>query len=252
LLSKKHSDMQETKQMPEPLDRYYRILGLSEGASKADVKRAYRRLALRYHPDKNPGNEKRAARIFTAVNRAYSVLIDEAHVGESFEGIDDAKLYFRRHFYDLARRINSVDHISDEIHQEECDFFFRYQLEEVHSVKRSIIEARRIIDLLRKAVLKGYDISRIMEDHSDFFQKHGFGGEPGYDIYEELTVEYKSIIEEEPDNADAHYNLGVIYEKKGMIDAAISEYQIASYIAPGNTNARSAVRRLRRRRGRVN
>ena len=95
--------------MSELLERYYKILGLNEYASSADVKGAYRRLALRYHPDKNPGNEKRAARIFMAVNRAYSVLIDKAHVGESFEDVDEAKHYFRRHFYDLTRRIRSEE-----------------------------------------------------------------------------------------------------------------------------------------------
>jgi|GEM_PF-2396805 len=236
--------------MSESLDRYYRILGLREGAPKRDIKRAYRRLALRYHPDKNPGNEERAARIFTAVNRAYSVLIDKAHVGELFEDVNDAKLYFRRHFYDLARRINSTDHISDKIQQEECDFFFRYQLEEVHRVKRSIIEARRIIDLIRKAISKGYDTSEILKDHSDFFQKHGLTRRPEYDVHEELIAEYRSIIEEEPGNAEAHYNLGCIYEKRDMIDDAISEYQIASYIDPDNTDAKRAAKRLRRgRRG---
>lgn len=228
--------------MSESLDRYYRILGLSESASRADVKRAYRKLALRYHPDKNPGNEERSARIFTAVNKAYSVLIDKAHVGESFEDIDDAKLYFRRHFYDLARRIDSTDRISGYIQQEECDFFFRYQLEEVHCVRRSIIEARRIIDLIKKAMLKGYDTSRIVEDHNEFFQKHGFGIQPEY---EDLISEYKRIIEAEPSNAEARCNLGIIYEKQGMLNAAISQYRIALYIDPSNARARRAMERLR-------
>lgn len=238
--------------MPESLGRYYRILGLSTSASKRDIKKAYRRLALKYHPDKNPGNEERAAKIFTAVNRAYSVLIDKAHIGESFKDVDDAKHYFRKHFYDLARRINSVDHISDRIYQEECDFFFRYQLEEVPCVRRSTIEARRIIALIKKAILKGYDISRILKDHSDFFQKHGFGERPEHDHYEELIAGYKKIIEVEPYNAEVHYYLGSIYEKQGMVDAAISQYQLASSIDPSNIKAKRAAKRLRegRRKGR--
>lgn len=236
--------------MSESLDRYYRILGLPDGASKREIKRAYRKLALRYHPDKNPSDQDRAAKIFMAVNKAYSILMDKAHVGRSFEDIDDAKLYFRRHFYDLARRISSADRMFDEIHQEECDFFFKYQLEEVYCVKRSVIEARRVIDLIRRAISKGYDISRIFEEHSDFFQKYGFGENPHYESYDELIAEYRKIIEEDPENADAHYELGCIYEKQGMIDAAISEFRIASYIDPGNTDAKRAAERLRRRRSR--
>ena len=231
--------------MSESLDRYYRILGLSEHASKADVKRAYRRLALRYHPDKNPGNEARAARIFTAVNRAYSVLMDKAHVGESFAGVDEAIFYFRRHFHDLARRIDSTDYITGAIQQEECDFFFRYQLEEVRCVKKSTIEARRIINLIKKAVLKNYDMSRILEEHSEFFHKHGFNKQPEYNVHEELAAEYRGIIERKPDDAEAHYNLGCLYEKQGSMDAALSEYRLASYIDPGNNAAKFAVRRLR-------
>ena len=237
--------------MTESLNRYYRILGVDESSSKNDIKRAYRRLALRYHPDKNPGDEKRTARIFTAVNKAYSVLIDNSHIGESFQDVDEAKGFFRRHFYDLARRIDSTDHISDAIQQEECDFFFRYQLEEVRCVKRSVIEARRIIDLVKKAIMKGYDTCIILEEHREFFQKHGFDGEAEYDIYSEMIAEYRQIITECPDDAEAHYNLGCDYEKQGMIDAALSEYQIASHIDPENTAAKSASRRLRRQRSGV-
>lgn len=234
--------------MAESLDRHYRILGLKHGASKDHVKRAYRKLALRYHPDKNPGDEQRAARIFTAVNKAYSMLMDAAHVGESFDNIDMARLYFRRHFHDLARRIDSVDHLPGAIHQEECDFFFRYQLEHVRCVRRSIIEGRRIISLIKKAVSKGYNTSGIMGDHSEFFQKHGFGGQPEYDVYEELIAEYREIIKSHPGDAEAHYNLGCVYEKKGMIDSAISEYQIVSSIDPESTAAKRAARRLRIKR----
>ncbi len=231
--------------MSKALDKYYKILGLDETASKEEIKRAYRRLALRYHPDKNPGNEEWAARIFTEVNEAYSVLIDSSHVGESFDNIDSAKAYFRKNFYDLVRRIDSEDHISDKIYQDECDFFFRYQLEEVSCVRRSIIEARRIISLIKKAGHKGYNMSEILRDYSDFFQKFG---RSGCINYEDLITEYKMIIEENPGDSQAHYALGLIYEKQGMIDKAISEYQIAGYIDPNNSEARRAVERLRRRR----
>ncbi len=44
-------------------------------ASEADIKRAFRKLSLKYHPDKNPGNEE-AASLFKQINRAYEVLSD--------------------------------------------------------------------------------------------------------------------------------------------------------------------------------
>jgi molecular chaperone DnaJ len=54
---------------------YYDILGLSKGASEADIKKAYRKLAIKYHPDKNPG-DKAAEEQFKEAAEAYEVLSD--------------------------------------------------------------------------------------------------------------------------------------------------------------------------------
>ena len=53
---------------------YYRILGVPENASQEDIKNAFRKLAFKYHPDKNPGNEKQAEEKFKEINEAYSIL----------------------------------------------------------------------------------------------------------------------------------------------------------------------------------
>jgi DnaJ-class molecular chaperone len=53
---------------------YYQILGISKNATEAEIKRAYRKLALQYHPDRNKGKE--AEEKFKEVNKAYEVLSD--------------------------------------------------------------------------------------------------------------------------------------------------------------------------------
>jgi len=55
---------------------YYQTLGVNRSASDADIKKAYRRLAMKYHPDRNPGKEKEATERFKEINEAYSVLGD--------------------------------------------------------------------------------------------------------------------------------------------------------------------------------
>jgi curved DNA-binding protein len=55
---------------------YYDVLGVSKSASDEELKRAYRKLAMKYHPDKNP-NRKEAEERFKEINEAYAVLSDK-------------------------------------------------------------------------------------------------------------------------------------------------------------------------------
>ena len=55
---------------------YYNILGIERGASKEEIKRAFRKLARKYHPDVNP-DEAKSGEKFKEINEAYSVLNDD-------------------------------------------------------------------------------------------------------------------------------------------------------------------------------
>lgn len=58
------------------MEDYYSVLGVAKTASADEIKKAYRKLAFKYHPDRNSG-DARAEEMFKKINEAYSVLGDE-------------------------------------------------------------------------------------------------------------------------------------------------------------------------------
>ncbi|BBK76086.1 MULTISPECIES: J domain-containing protein [Clostridium] len=69
---------------------YYKILGVSETSSKDEIKKAFRSLAKKYHPDRN-GNDENAIKKFQEVNEAYEVLSNE----DSKKSYDEKKTNFK-------------------------------------------------------------------------------------------------------------------------------------------------------------
>jgi DnaJ-class molecular chaperone len=62
-------------------ENFYNILGVGENATKDEIKKAYRSLQMKYHPDKNPGNQESIS-MTQKINEAYETLSDEQKKGE--------------------------------------------------------------------------------------------------------------------------------------------------------------------------
>src|SRR5574344_2588862 len=73
------------------MEDLYETLGVSKTATQEEIKKAYRNLAFKYHPDRNPG-DKAAEEKFKQINSAYSVLGDETK-RKQYDSYDSADSY---------------------------------------------------------------------------------------------------------------------------------------------------------------
>jgi molecular chaperone DnaJ len=80
---------------------YYQLLGVDRGADNSQIKAAYRKLALKYHPDRNPG-DREAEDKFKGINEAYAVLSDaERRARYDRFGSADAGAQFQGDIFDI-------------------------------------------------------------------------------------------------------------------------------------------------------
>jgi molecular chaperone DnaJ len=90
---------------------YYRVLGVSRDASLDEIKKSYRQLALKYHPDRNPGN-KEAEESFKEASEAYEVLHDaeKRRLYDTYghEGLSSTGFTGFRDFSDIFRSFGDI------------------------------------------------------------------------------------------------------------------------------------------------
>ena len=88
---------------------YYEILGINRGATPEEIKKAYRKLAIQYHPDKNPG-DKGAEEKFKEASNAYSVLSDpdkrRVYDTRGHAGVDSMGFEGYRNMDDIFANLN--------------------------------------------------------------------------------------------------------------------------------------------------
>jgi len=77
---------------------YYSVLGVTKSASTDDIKKAYKKLARKWHPDKNPNNSDEATRKFKEVSEAYQVLADASKRRKYDLGGDENDSYNQGHY----------------------------------------------------------------------------------------------------------------------------------------------------------
>uniref|UniRef100_A0AC34Q3L4 J domain-containing protein n=1 Tax=Panagrolaimus sp. JU765 TaxID=591449 RepID=A0AC34Q3L4_9BILA len=76
---------------PKAIDCLYSVLGVDKTADDVEIKKAYRKLALKWHPDKNPDDKEKAERKFKQIAQAYEVLSDSKRRADY-----DSRLVYRQ------------------------------------------------------------------------------------------------------------------------------------------------------------
>ena len=125
----------------DPTKEYYEILGLKENAAAEEIRKAYRKLALHYHPDRNRGDATAEER-FKAISEAYAVLTDPE----------------KRKLYDLFRATGGG----------------------IHAVRESEPWAYSSQEDILSDLLRNRDASAIFEELTREFQRVGFRFDDGF------------------------------------------------------------------------
>ena len=89
---------------------YYKVLGVERTADASEIKKAYRRLAMKYHPDRNP-DDAQAEERFKKVSEAYAVLSDD-NKRKQYDTFGDTRFHQQFSTEDILRDFNIDDILS--------------------------------------------------------------------------------------------------------------------------------------------
>jgi curved DNA-binding protein len=163
---------------------YYRILDVPRNASDAEIKKAYRKLAMQYHPDRNPGKEKWANEKFKEINEAYGVLGDPQ----------------KRKQYDQFGTVGNIGDI----------FGSPFTTTTFEEMMKDFGGAGLRFDFLDDI------FGDFLKDRGSSFSFRSFGGRPGrvrFEVWPGQEINLDEIFSQARRPQEAHYELAISQEE---------------------------------------
>ncbi|GAB67756.1 DnaJ domain containing protein [Plasmodium cynomolgi strain B] len=152
---------------PFSTKNFYEILNVQRNSSKNEIKQAYRKLALKYHPDRNPNNRKESEKMFREITEAYETLSDE-----NKKKIYDSQL---NHGFSAGNFGNNYSNMSSNGKTNYTYQTRRMSDEEIEKVFKNVFGTMNLNDIFKSNVFgEGNFSPRGMEN--DFFTKFGSAG----------------------------------------------------------------------------
>tara|TARA_B100000927_G_scaffold151932_1_gene122489 strand:+ start:621 stop:1478 length:858 start_codon:yes stop_codon:yes gene_type:complete len=141
----------------------YQKLGLNKGASKDDIKRAYKKLALRFHPDKNP--DLNSCKEFISITESYKRLLNDDEINEDI----DITFYLNM-YIDMIK--NLYTYITDENNIFNKKFFNKKQKTKIQkTVKEVVINFNVSVKDIYTNALKKLTIKLLRKDNDKLIKK---------------------------------------------------------------------------------
>lgn len=191
---------------------YYSILGVDRLASESEIKQAYRKLAMQYHPDKNPTESRDglANAAFQDINEAYHTLIDKE----------------RRAQYNKMMSERAAGVQSHSVQDNQADMAYRHGVE---AYKAN--QFKRAVEYFRAA-------AKLNPKKAIYYDRLGIAIIKAGGPLEEAKMYCDKAIQMEMYNAEHYLSLGIIYQLVGMAEKAKEQFKEALKWDPNNTQAR--------------
>jgi DnaJ-class molecular chaperone len=202
---------------------YYHILGVDRQAGDAEIKQAYRRLAMKYHPDRSPADSRDglASNAFQEVNEAYHTLIDKN----------------RRAQYNkqLAERSSGAQ--GHTVQDNQAEMAYRHGIE---AYKAN--QFKRAVEYFSAA-------SKMNPRKAIYFNRLGMAVIRAGGPLDEARAACERAIQMEMYNPEHYLSLGIIYQTAGLDDKARAQYKEAIKWDPKNVQAHARLQQLEKNRG---